>query len=158
MRLGKFVSVRSATSAAAAIALASLASIGLTASPALASSIGPGYELYSVSAGVNANCDAPFSFYLGTLSVSPPFMWGGVTTDVESDGDLVTVTGYQEGFSTELKYEECNASTAETFRYVYYGGNQVSRKYIEVLECMGNGNCDPISGPIYYGWGNGWPS
>ena len=156
MRLRKSVSARLATSAAAAIALASLA--GLTASPASAASIGPGYELYSVSAGVNANCSRSISDYLGTQSVSPPYIWGGVTTDVESDGDIVTVVGYQEGFSTKLKYEECNASTGETYRYFYYGGKMVSRKYIEVLECMGDGDCDPISGPVFYGWGNGWPS
>ena len=28
---------------------------------------------------------------------------------------------------------------------------------IETLECMG-ATCDPIAGPTYYGWQNGWAS
>jgi len=144
-------------SAATIIAMLALAGMGLTARPASAASIGLPYRLYAVSAGVNANCSSSFADPRGTVSLSPYRIWASGWTDLEGDGDFYTLTGYENGFSSAYKYYECDASTAQTYEWVYYGDHMVNRKMLETLECMG-ATCDPIAGPTYFGWQNGWAS
>jgi hypothetical protein len=144
-------------SAAAIIAMLALVGMGLTARPASAASMGIGYRLFAVSAGVNGNCEHNFADPDGTVSLSPYSVWASGWTDLESDGDIDTWVGYENGFSTAYRYYECDASTAQTYEYVYYGDHMVNRKMLEILECMG-ATCDPLDGPIFFGWQNGWAS
>jgi|HubBroStandDraft_3_1064219.scaffolds.fasta_scaffold10546_2 hypothetical protein len=144
-------------SAAVIIAALALVGMGLTARPAHAASIGLAYRLYAVSAGVNGDCANNFADPKGTVSLSPYRIWASGWTDLEGDGDFYTLTGYENGFSSAYKYYECDASTAQTYEWVYYGDHMVNRKMLETLECMG-ATCDPIAGPTYFGWQNGWAS
>jgi hypothetical protein len=144
-------------SAATIVAVLALAGMGLTARPASAASTSLPYRLYAVSAGVNANCSRNVSDPKGTVSISPYWIYQRIWDDLESDGDIYTLSGYENGFSSAYKYYECDASTGQTYEYVYYGDHMVTRKMIETLECIG-ATCDPIVGPIYYGWTNGWAS
>jgi len=124
-------------SAAAIIAVLAIVGMGLTARPASAASTSLPYRLYAVSAGVGANCSRSFADPKGTVSLSPYRIWASEWTDLEGTGDFYTLSGYQNAFSSAYKYYECDASTAQTYEYVYYGDHMVNRKMIETLECMG---------------------
>jgi hypothetical protein len=133
----------------ATAALVALAAIAVSA-PAQASTITPGYFLYSQTTGAFGPCANGLGAYIGTVSISTR-VYKTVDNGTFDEGSIEYRYFYQEGFNKAGKYHSCVKSYPS---YSYYGAyaGEIRRTETQTWACNDMGNCQYLGSPVYGAW------
>jgi hypothetical protein len=132
----------------ATAALVVLAAITVSG-PAQASTISPGYFLYSQTSGAFGPCANGLGSYIGTVSISAR-IYKSLSEGSFDEGSIEYRYWYQYGFNKAGKYNSCVNSDPS---YSYYGAyaGEIRRKETQSWACNDMGNCQYL-GTVYTTW------